>query len=230
MDLRAYRRRTFSKVREAGVRPGQSLYCAFVKRLSQTAIICLSLLLCGVAAFAGTGRITVQISLHKEGYRIGKHIPVTVEITNNGSEGLIVSNLITTDVNNRQGHIEFTVTDSKGSRQSPQLNWVSDSFAPFPSAPDWRRVLGLWLVLFPKDSFSSRLNIDEETFPCLTKPGRYKLSATYSSAGLDYGGNYRMLGLKAQDVTALPFRTWSGKVQSNSVWIRIFPGPKPSEK
>ena len=139
--------------------------------------------------------------------------------------GLIVSNEILWG-----GNVDFTVTDSKGQQQFPQLNWVADKLAPSPTEPDWRRVLGNWLVLFPKYSFASQLTLDGETFPFLKKPGRYKLSATYSSAGLDYGANSGELGLKAKDVTALPFRSWSGKIQSNSVWITIVPGPKSGEQ
>jgi hypothetical protein len=201
-----------------------------MRKLWRTAIICLSLSTSGVATLAQSDQIAVRLSLDKQQYEVQEQIPIKVEVENRGEKPLIVSNLITTDTNDRQGHIEFELIDTKGHHQVPQLKWIGDSFAPYPAEPDWRRLLGLWLVLYPKDSLCSRLSLDGATFPFLTKPGKYKISATYSSAGLAYGANYGRLGLKAQDVSALPYRSWSGKVQSNSVWITVGPSSKPHEQ
>ena len=174
---------------------------------------------------ADSDGIAVRLSLGKQRFALGERLQVRVEVQNQRSETLIVSNVIT-EVDDRVGYVQFDLTDAKGHRQSPQLR-VSELLGPVQKEPDWRLLLGRWLVLYPQDSFTSQLDLDGETFPFLKRPGRYKLSATYSSAGLSYGVNYRSLGLKEQDVASLRFRSWSGKVRSNSVWITIGSGRKP---
>ncbi len=165
--------------------------------------------------------IAVRLSLDKQRYTVGEQIQVRVEVQNQGSEALIIPNL-TTAADVRAGYVQFDLTDAKGRRQTPQLR-VSELLGSVQLEPDWRLLLGQWLVLYPQTSFTSQLSLDGATFPFLTKPGRYKLSATYSSAGLSYGVNYRRLGLKEKDVASLRFPSWSGKVRSNSVWISIVP-------
>jgi len=200
-----------------------------MKKLSQTGIICLWFLLSGITAVAQSGQIVVQLALETQRYRTGEPIRVRVAIRNETGEALIFRDIIS-EVNNRSrsGYVEFSVTNAKGDRQLPQLNWISDSFGPAPTEPDWRGLLGNWLVLRPNDCFSSQLSIDGGTFPFLRKAGRYRLAATYSSAGLSYGPGW--LGLKEQDVAALPFRSWIGKVESNSIWITIVPDSKSGAK
>ncbi len=146
-----------------------------------------------------------------------------VEVENQGNEPLYVSSSITQDLNSRAGYIEFELTDAKGHRQLPQTNFIGDVLTPYPQEPDWRLLLGSWPLLFPHSSISSQFSLDGAMFPFLTKPGRFKLSATYSSAGLAYSMNYGRLGLKEQDVASLQFRSWSGKVHSNSVWLTVVP-------
>lgn len=177
---------------------------------------------------AASDNIVVRLSLGKQRYVVGGEIPVRVEVQNQGSEALIIPNL-TTDADVRAGYVQFDLTDAKGRRQLPQLR-VSELLGSVQLEPDWRLLLGQWLVLYPQTSFTSQLSLDGATFPFLTKPGRYKLSATYSSAGLSYGVNYRRLGLKEQDVASLRFRSWSGKVRSNSVWITIVPAQAQGKK
>jgi hypothetical protein len=164
--------------------------------------------------------ITVRLSLEKPRYSLAEQIQVRVQVENQSGRALIVSNLIS-DVDNREGFVQFSLTDAEGNQQLPQIKMISDSFAPFPHEPDWAILLGRWFVLYPKSSISSYLTLDGSTFPFLTKPGKYELTASYSSAGLSYPLNYRRVGLTAQNVESLRFTSWSGKVRSNSIPIEI---------
>jgi len=171
---------------------------------------------------ANSNKVAVRLSLAKQRYMVGEQIQVRVEVENQGNEPLYVSNSIS-EVENRMGYVQFDLTDAKGHRQSPQSRWIGDVFAPSPQEPDWRVLLGSWPLLSPQSSISSQLSLDGAMFPFLTRPGRYKLSGTYSSAGLSYGLNYSRMGLKQEDVASLRFSSWSGKVRSNSVWVTIVP-------
>ena len=164
--------------------------------------------------------IVIRLSLDKQQHALGEKIQVAVQVENEGDRPIIVSNIIS-DSDNPEGYVEFDLTDSTGLRQTPQVRSIADAFDPFPRDPDWRLLLGRWTVLYPKDSMTCHLILDGVTFPFLTKPGRYKLAATYSSAGLTYPMNYRSVGLKEQDVRSLRFPSWSGKVRSDSVWMTI---------
>jgi len=164
--------------------------------------------------------VTVHLALEKRRYMVGQQIDVAVQIKNEGREAVIVSNVISSS-DNRQGYVRFDLTDSAGRQELPQVEMVGDNLAPFPQQPDWRLVLGKWIVLYANDSITSHLTIDAKTFSFLKKPGKYQLSAEYSSAGLAYPSNYRSIGLSAQDVGLMRFHSWSGKVRSDSVQIVI---------
>jgi hypothetical protein len=182
-----------------------------------------------VANQRDSDELLVQLSLDQQRYEVGERIRVDVRVENQSGQPLVVSNLIS-EVDNSEGYVAFKLTDRAGHDQPPQTRLVGDSFAPFPQKPDWRTVLGRWLVLHPKDSITSHLELDKAMFPCLTKPGKYEISATYSSAGLSFGLNYAKLGLTAQDVASLPLRSWAGKAHSNSVWVTVVNGKLPSDK
>ena len=83
--------------------------------------------------------------------------------------------------------------------------------------------MGRWLVLYPGYAVRATLLIDKTLFSFLDTPGKYKLRAAYSSGGLSYPGNYRQLGITDKDVAGLTYPSWSGKVQTNSVWITVVP-------
>jgi hypothetical protein len=201
-----------------------------VRAFTQVSILVLALSVAqAVANQRDSDELSVRLSLDKQRYEVGERIQVEVRVENQSDQALVVSNLIS-EVDNSEGYVAFKLIDAAGHGQPPQTRLIGDSFAPFPQKPDWRTVLGRWLVLHPKDSIASHLELDQAMFPSLTEPGKYEISATYSSAGLSYGLNYGSLGLTAQDVASLPFRSWSGKVQSNSVWVTIVNGKVPSGK
>jgi len=166
--------------------------------------------------------IAVRLSLQKKTYTVGENIQVRVQIENLSDQPIVVSNLISNS-DNREGYVEFTLSDKAGRREFPQTRLIADALAPFPQQPDWHLILGRWIVLYPNCSMTSHLSVDGATFPFLSKPGRYRLSGAYSSAGLAYPTNYRSLGLNEEDVRSLKFSAWSGKVHSNAVWITIAP-------
>jgi hypothetical protein len=167
--------------------------------------------------------VAVHISLQQQSYELGKSIDVRVQLTNNAENPLILPNIITladiyTDTSN--GHIEFTLTDLHGEK-SPETRMIADTFGRFPTQPEPELLLGRWFVLYPHESFTTVLKLDETILSFLARPGKYKLSATYSTAGLGYPMSYKSLGWTEQQVASLPFAPWGGKINSNSVWIYV---------
>jgi hypothetical protein len=173
-----------------------------------------------VASQSSPNYIAIRISIVKPTYEIGEAIQVEIQVKDDSDQPLIVPNSVS-EAENSAGHVAFSLTDTAGHHQPSQMSLIGDTFAPFPSEPNLQLLLAQWLVLFPHHSVSSRMRLDAAKFPFLNNPGRYSLSAIYSSAGLSYPPNYRRLGLTDQDVASFQFREWSGKVRSNSVWLTV---------
>jgi hypothetical protein len=170
---------------------------------------------------ADPGKVSVHLLCAEQRAVVGERISVRVEVENRGDAPLIFANLIS-EADRLDGHVEFHLIDPSG-RESRRTRQVADSFAPYPKEPDWKLLLGRWVVLYPGYSMTAPLELDAATFWSLKTPGKYKLTAEYSSGGLSDPQNYRPLGFKEHDVASLPFASWSGKVQSNSVWLSIVP-------
>jgi len=166
--------------------------------------------------------ISVRLSCDDQRPRVGDKIPIKVELTNLGDKPLIFPNLIS-DSDRVDGHVELYLVDSNG-RESPRMRRIADSLTPYPAEPDWKLMLGRWLVLYPGYSLATSLYLSDSIFSFLKLPGKYKVTAEYSSGGLSSQENYRPMGLKANDAATLPFSSWTGKVRSNSIWLTVIPG------
>lgn len=165
--------------------------------------------------------ISLRLSVTKASFVVGDSVAVVITLQNGGGAPLVVSNRMNTSSNNREGRVSFEVTDSAGRRESAQKQWIADNLSAYPKEPDWRLLLGNWLILYPHDSFSTELSLDQDTFTSLGKPGVYTVTATYSSAGFSYPENYRRLGLTDQDAASEKTKAWAGSVRSNSIGVTL---------
>jgi|HubBroStandDraft_6_1064221.scaffolds.fasta_scaffold14707_2 hypothetical protein len=178
----------------------------------------------GSAATTDSGKVSVRVWCDTQRVVMKEPLHVRVEVWNRGDAPLIFPNLVT-DADHLDGHIEFHLIDSKG-RESARMRRVADSFAPYPREPNWQLLLGRWVVLYPGYSMTAPLDLSVDVFPFLNTPGIYKLKADYSSGGLSDPENYRPLGLSGHELASLPFSSWSGKIESDSVSLAVVPAQK----
>jgi hypothetical protein len=163
-----------------------------------------------------SSQIVVRMSLAKRSFHVGEPIVIDVRISNVGETPIIVGNDVST-VSGTVSRLEFKLRDIRG-RLSPSTQWISDNFGSRPSNDGVAsKLLASFLLLRPGNSLIASTAIDASLFTFLSKPGTYKLSATYASGGLEYPPLYQRLGLTDEAIKSLPYSSWTGKVSLNSV-------------
>ncbi len=176
-----------------------------------------------------TPEIAVSLSVTKRRITLGEQLGLRVEISNIGSSPFFVRSRILL-IDDGITSLELALRDARG-RLSPAVH-VAESMHP-PATPQedaFKALLGEWTVLAPGYSVTHTIPVDDTYFEFLRGPGRYQLSGTYSSVGLDSPAAYLRLGLSRSKIEALPCPSWSGKVQTNSVWIEIVPRQKTRKR
>jgi hypothetical protein len=176
----------------------------------------------GQAKEAQKPQIAVHMSLAKRFFDVGEPIVIDIRISNVGESPVIVGNYAST-VSGGVSRLEFELRDSHG-RLSPATQMIADNFGPRPSNDETAsKLLGSFVLLRPGYSLVVKTSIDASLLSFLGKPGRYRLSATYASGGLEYPPLYHNLGLTDEAVKSLPFSSWSGKVSTNTVSFDVVP-------
>jgi hypothetical protein len=161
--------------------------------------------------------ISVRLSLPRTVVVAGESAQVVVEITNDGDDPVLVENLFGAGAS----QIKFNLSDSNGVTSPGSVNMVGDYFASPAKADPLEVLLKTWLLLRPKYSLLTTVKLDGNDYSFLAKPGKYHLYATYASTGLSYPPTYMHLGLTKADVDALKYESWSGKIRSNEVSLKV---------
>jgi len=168
--------------------------------------------------------IAVRLYSAKATYRVGEAVTLRVEIVNQGLETLFIYGMVET-VSGSISDLEVEVKDGRG-RISPQER-MGPPFVLFK--PDQDQV-GLesvlwqsWIALRPGYSYGTTVEIDGDSHEFLRQPGRYRITATYSSWGMEAPVYYSPLAKHPEEVAKLPFKSWKGSVRSNPIWIVIRP-------
>jgi len=175
----------------------------------------------GGAAGNTAPQISVHLTIPQRAFSVGESVPVKIHIENVGNKPVLIPNSVSV-IHNTNAHIEVELRDTHG-RLSPSLMATAENFPPrVPSSPAIA-LLRSWLLLWPKSSLVVDLPIDKELFAFLGKPGKYRLSAVYSSNGLLYSHVYRDIGLTDEEVQSLPFQSWSGHISTNTLDFEIVP-------
>ena len=191
---------------------------------------CVMLMFCGSTPFVRAciqgpeetaGQLSIRLSLSKNTFRLGESIRVKVEISNDGKSTLFVARNIELDPG-AIGFLELLVTDAKGN-VSPRDVSTPVRKAADPGESTARAVSKAWVALSPAYSYGTTLRIEPDSYEFLRKPGRYRLQATYFSLGMAAPVYYNSLADKLEEIEKLPFGSWKGKTESNSVWIEILP-------
>ncbi len=180
-----------------------------------------------VAAAQGDGagntapQISVYLTIPKGTFSVGKPVIVKIHIENVGNKPVLVANFVSMS-RNTNSHIEFRLKDTHG-RMSSSLEAIADNFSSSVAASPANALLGSWLLLKPGYSLAVDVTLDKDLFEFLGKPGKYRLSANYSSDGLLYPPAYRAIGLTDKDVQSVPFQSWNGNISTNTLNLEIVP-------
>jgi hypothetical protein len=167
-------------------------------------------------------QIAVRMSLTKRLFHVGEPVAIDVHVSNVGKAPVIVGNDVSV-VSGAVSRLEFKLRDIHG-HLSPATQMISDNFGSRPTNDDIAtKLLASFVVLRPGNSLVVRATVDSVLFALLSKPGSYQLSATYASGGLEYPPVYHRLGLTDEAVKSLPYRSWTGKVSTNTVSFDVVP-------
>jgi hypothetical protein len=84
--------------------------------------------------------------------------------------------------------------------------------------------LGRWLPLPPRHFYGKDIQLYPDYFPQLLTPGRWRVQGTYRSEG-NLAGTYCFMQapMDPAQIEKLPFRSWSGRLETNAFWITILP-------
>lgn len=169
-------------------------------------------------------QISVRLTIPQRTFTVGESLKVGIHISNVGSKPVLVGNLpsffsMSSDTPSR---IQFELRDNYG-RSSPSVKFTDDRFSPSVEASPAIALLRYWLLLYPGHSLVVDVTLDKDLFEFLGKPGKYRLSANYSSNGLLYPPVYRAIGLTDEEVQSVPFQSWSGNISANTLNLEIVP-------
>lgn len=130
---------------------------------------------------------------------------VRIEMQNNGTADFIIGEDFL-PITNASTYVLLDLTDSHG--QSEPAAGIT-VYAPFPAQnASWTRIAA-------GHFYGLELDLDPEDYPALSRPGRYKVTATYVSKG----GNTPA----SPDWQVPSHKVWEGKIVSNSIWIEVLP-------
>lgn len=175
----------------------------------------------GSAAGNTAPQISVHLTIPQRAFSVGEPVMVRILIENVGDKPVLVANFVSA-IRNPNSYIEFKLRDTHG-RMSPSLEAIADNFSSSVASSPANALLGSWLLLKPGYSLAVGMTLDKELFEFLGKPGKYRLSANYSSNGLLYPPVYRALGLTDKEVQSVPFQSWNGNISTNTLNLEIVP-------
>lgn len=172
--------------------------------------------------------IAVRLSVPKRAITAGEPFDVRVEIWNVGKTALFLRSKINPLMSDGISSLNLSLLDSRG-RSSPAVTLAEGMRPPpIPEQNAFQALLGEWVLLPPGYSLGTTLSLNDSYFEFLRMPGRYQLTGTYSSVGLDSPAAFQRLGLDRAQIEALPFPSWSGKVRTNIVSIQVAEPAKKS--
>jgi hypothetical protein len=190
--------------------------------LSGLLLSCLVGILPGAASPQDSNKVNkgieVRISSKVRVVRAGTPLEVQVTILNVGKEDLFIEK----DVYEmcRYSPLSFSLelgpTPTAGG-----WNCASDCLDD-PSMSFANRVVKRWIVLPAGNFYGTTVRIDPDFFPQLKTPGHWRLRGLYQAAG-DLASSVCLdpVRLDPQQTEQLPYKAWSGKENTNVIWIEV---------
>jgi hypothetical protein len=80
-----------------------------------------------------------------------------------------------------------------------------------------------WLSIAPRHFYGEIIEINGSLYPELQVAGKYRLSATFSGAGMLVDSPYNGLQHYPDEVARLPGKVWTGEATSNTLNIIVLP-------
>jgi len=106
----------------------------------------------------------------------------------------------------------------------PEVRWISVDTPGFPMKADSPLASALSIgcvALAPGHFYGGEVVMNASRFKRLEIPGKYRIQGRYWSRGiLAEDINNPLLGY-AEELKKLPYRSWTGEVETNSIWIEV---------
>jgi hypothetical protein len=164
-------------------------------------------------------QIAVRLTRERTNYRPGDDIRLRVEIWNKSSHDLFISKEI-----NFSSITGLELAVSKGEQTYvPEVASISDSFGSKRTnyLPLSAELSGYWIALPPGHFYGGEIVLSPLEFPVLRNPGRYRIQGKYSSQGFLANNVNNSLLHYAEELKKMPYASWVGEVQTNSVSIDV---------
>jgi hypothetical protein len=177
-------------------------------------------------------KISVRISAKRMRVEPGQNLVLNVEIRNEGSKSVFIAKDIQ-GPDNALTAIQLSLYyDGEVEHQSvfKVVDDFSSNLADSPSAPPLSSILSEnWVPLAPSHSYGGDVVMLSSNFSHLSIPGRYRIQGKYTSRGFMADDVNNPLAEYFQQLQQLPFGSWVGEVDTNSIWIEVVkPTKKPS--
>jgi hypothetical protein len=165
-------------------------------------------------------KIEIKLSPLKNVIASGETLQLNAEIWNEGSADVYVCK----DFESPAGPLcrfALYLEDSTG-RHGSKYGLAAD-IDPWHIEPLSAALARDWTALRHDHHYGAIVRVDSDSFPGLRKPGTYRVIGTFSSGGLLAYPPGTILS-DPEEVAHLPAKFWRGKMDSNSVVVRVTPG------
>lgn len=167
-------------------------------------------------------KVSVKISANHRRLQPGDSVVLHVEIWNEGTKDVFIFKEIQGPSNALSG-FDFSLQYAK-QIDRPSMVSVADCFCSGrgPDSPPLANPLSIfWIAIPPGHFYGGEATMTPSDFERLRIPGRYRVQGKYTSRGfLAQDINNPLLG-NADELKQLPYQSWTGAVETNSVWIEV---------
>jgi hypothetical protein len=167
-------------------------------------------------------KVSVRISATKTRLQPGESVVLHVEILNEGPTGVFIFKEID-GPDNALSKLDLFL-HYRGQVYRPSGASIADCFCSgrrSDSPPLASELSKFWIALPPGHFYGGDVTMRASLFESLRKPGRYQVQGKYTSRGfLAQDINNPLLGY-ADELKQLPYRAWTGEVETNSIWIEV---------
>jgi hypothetical protein len=164
-------------------------------------------------------QVEITLAVSRSVYNVGEPVELHIEIRNNGRKGVFIGSEFIVPDNWMYGtHLELT--NEQGEKSPPFGVGVVDAggISDFHFASE---LADHWILLQPRSFYGRTLQVDANDFDFLAKPGRYSIRARYHSEGFQSKSPANRLPQKPEELKQVSYPSWTGEIESNSVWITI---------